>query len=61
MLRQHVEPAFAKRFAIALTVMHRIERGGRFEEFEPVARYQHRPAGLVEPVIGAPDPLQQAA
>jgi hypothetical protein len=59
MLRQHVEAARAELLAIALAFAHRVLRRRGFQEFEAVARHQQRAARLVEPMVGAPDPLHQ--
>ena len=40
-------------------VLDRVERGARLEIFEAVAGDEDRLARLVEPVVGAADPLQQ--
>ncbi len=61
MLGEHIEPAGAKIFAIALALIHRFHRCGCFEKLETIARHQQRAAGLVEPMIGAANALQQAA
>ena len=59
-LGQHVEPAGPEFLAIALTLVDRLLRGRRLEEFEPVARHEQGATGLIEPVVGPPDALQQA-
>ena len=59
-LGQHVEPAGAERLAVALALLDRLFGGKRLEEFKPIARHQQRPTGLIEPVVGPPDPLQQS-
>jgi hypothetical protein len=59
MLGQHVETTRTERLAIALALLHRFERGRRFQEFEPVAGHQQRLARAIEPVVGPADPLQQ--
>ena len=60
MLGQNIQATRPERLAIALTFGHGLKRGEGLEKFEPVARGQHRAARLVKPVIGPPDPLQQA-
>ena len=59
MLREHVEPAGAKLLAVTLALVDRFLGRGGFEEFEAISGNQQRPAGLVEPVVGTPDTLQQ--
>ena len=59
MLREHVEPPGAKLLAVTLALVDRFLGRGGFEEFEAIAGHQQRPAGLVEPVVGTPDTLQQ--
>ena len=61
MLREHIEPAGAKVLPVSLALVHSVTRCGRFEEFEPVSRYEQGPACLVEPVIGPADALEQPA
>ena len=60
MLGEHVERAGAEDFGIELALADRVERGARLQIFEAVAGDEDRLAGLVEPVVGAADPLQQA-
>ena len=61
MLGKHIEPAGAKVLAVALALIDRILGRGCLEKLESVARYEQRAAGLIKPVVGAPDPLEQAA
>ena len=59
-LREHVERAGAEDFGVELAIVDRIERGARLEIFEAVAGDDDALARLIEPVVGAADPLQQA-
>ena len=58
-LGEHVERAGAEDFGIELAVVDRVQRGAGFEIFEAVAGDDDALARLVEPVVGAADPLQQ--
>ena len=60
MLGEHVERSGAEILGVELAVVDRVERGARLEIFEAVAGDDHALARLVEPVVGAADPLQQA-
>ena len=60
MLGEHVERAGAENLGVELAIVDRVERGARFEIFEAVAGDDDALARLVEPVVGAADPLQQA-
>ena len=59
MLRQHVERAGAQRRRILRVLGDRVDRDATFQHFEAIGRHQHRARGLIEPVIGAADPLHQ--
>ena len=59
MLGKHVERAGAEGLGIELAVVDRVERGAGLEIFEAVAGHDDALARLVEPVVGAADPLQQ--
>ena len=59
MLGEHVERAGAEDFGIEFAVVDRVQRGSGFEIFEAVAGDDDALARLVEPVVGAADPLQQ--
>ena len=59
-LRQHVERAGARRRRVLRIVRDGVERGAAFEHLEAVGRHQHAARGLIQPVIGAADALQQA-
>ena len=58
-LREHVERAEPEDVVVELARFDRVERGARLEIFEAVARHDDRLGQLVEPVVGAPDPLEQ--
>ena len=60
MLRQHVEAAGAEVLSVALAFVHGFLGRGRLEKLEAVAGDQQGAAGLVEPVVGTPDALEQA-
>ena len=60
-LGEHVEPARTEILAVALALVDRVLGSGRLEELEAVARHQQRAARAVEPVVGTPDALEQAA
>ena len=60
MLGKNVEPAGAEILAVALAFVDGILGRRRFEELETVAGHQHGATGLVEPVVGPADPLEQA-
>ncbi len=60
MLREHVEAAGARRVAVELARLHAEDRRLAFQHLEAVGRDEDRLRGLVHPVVGAPDPLQQA-
>ena len=59
MLRQHVERAGAQRRRVLRVLGDGVDRGAAFQHLEAVGRHQHGLRGLVEPVIGAADALQQ--
>ena len=59
-LGEHVERAGAERFGVELAGVDRVERGARLEIFEAVAGHDHALRRLVEAVVGAADPLEQA-
>ena len=59
MLGEHVERAGAENLGVELALVDRVERGARLQIFEAVAGDEDRLARLVEPVVGAADPLQQ--
>ena len=61
MLRKNIQPAWPEVLPIAMAFVDRFLGRGRLEEFEPVARHQDRAAGLIEPVVGPPDALEQPA
>ena len=58
-LGEHVERSGPEVLRVELAVVDRVERGARLEIFEAVAGHDDALARLVEPVIGAADPLQQ--
>ena len=60
MLRQHVEPAGAQGRRILRIFGDGIDRDAALQHLETVGRDQHGARGLVEPVVGAADPLHQA-
>ena len=60
-LGQHVEAGRPRRIAVEFARLDGLQRGQRFQHLEPVGRRDHGAAGLVEPVVGAADPLHQAA
>jgi hypothetical protein len=60
MLGQHIQPAGDDRVAVEALFRHRIGGRAAFQIFEPVAWHQQGAAGLVQPVIGAADALDQA-
>ena len=60
MLRQHVERASAQRRRILRVIRHRADRGAAFQHLEAIGRHENAARRLVEPVVGAADPLQQA-
>ena len=59
-LRQHIKAAGTRRVAIQFARSHTQHGGLAFKDLEPIGRHQDRARGLIHPVIGAPDPLQQA-
>ena len=59
-LREHVERSGTEDLGVQFPVVDRVERCARLEIFEPVAGHDHALARLVEPVVGAADPLQQS-
>ena len=61
MLGQHIEPATPERGAIQPVLFDFGLRRDTFQIFEPVCRHKNGTAGLVQPVVGPADPLQQAA
>ncbi len=60
MLGEHVDRSGAEDFGIELLVLDRVEGGPGLEIFEAVAGDDERLAGLVEPVVGPADALEQA-
>ena len=58
-LRQHVERAGAQRRRILGILGDGVDRRAAFEHLEAVGRHQHGFRGLIEPVVGAPDALQE--
>jgi hypothetical protein len=60
-LGQHVEAGRPRRIAVELARLDGLERRQRFQHLEAVGRRDHGAAGLVEPMVGAADPLHQAA
>ena len=58
-LRQHVERAGARGRRVLRVLGDRVERGAAFQHLEAVGRHQHGLRGLVEPMVGAADPLHQ--
>ena len=60
-LGQHVEAGRPRRIAVELARLDGLERGLAFQHLEAVGRHEHGAAGLVQPVVGAADPLHQAA
>ena len=61
MLCQHVESARAHRLAVQLAFRHRVRGGATLQHLEAVGRHQQRPGRRLQAVIGAPDPLREAA
>ena len=61
MLGQHVQPALARRVAVELAGLDRLDGRTALHEFEAVARHQDRLARLVVAVVGPAEPLQQPA
>src|SRR5690606_25923972 len=59
-LGEDIEPARPEILPVALSLIDRVLGRLRLEELEAIAGYEDRPARLVEPMIGAPDPLEQA-
>ena len=60
MLRQDVEAAGEELAAVERVLVQRVLGGDALQHLEPVGRDQGGAARLVEPVVGAADPLQQA-
>ena len=60
MLGKHIKTAGREHLAVARSIKHRLLRCHRLKKFKPVARHQNGATGLVQPVIGAADALQQA-
>ena len=60
-LRQHVERSLARERHVLLAGLGGIDRGAALQHLEAVGRHQHRLRGLVEPVVGAADALDEAA
>ena len=59
-LRQHVERAGAQWRRILRILRDRIDRDAAFQHLEAIGGNEHGARGLVEPVVGAADPLHQA-
>ena len=59
MLRQNIQPPGPEFLAVALAFVDCLLGRSRLEEFEAVARDEQRAAGLVQPVVGPPDTLEQ--
>ena len=60
-LGQHVEAGRPRRIAVELARLDGLERRQGLQHLEAVGRRDHGAARLVEPVVGAADPLHQAA
>ena len=60
MLSKHVERSGAEGLGVELAVVDRVQCGAGFEIFEAIAGDDDALARLVEPVVGAADPLEQA-
>ena len=60
MLGEDVDRAGAEDFGVELAGVDRVERGAGLEIFEAVAGDDHALRRLVEAVVGAADPLEQA-
>ena len=58
-LGQHIECTRFERFAIQRVFRHRIARRQAFKMFKTIGRHQHCTRDLVQPVIGAAQPLDQ--
>ena len=59
-LRQHVERAGTQRRRILRILRDRVDRDPAFQHLEAIGGNEHGARGLVEPVVGAADPLHQA-
>ena len=59
MLRQHVERTGAQRRRVLRVLGDRIDGDAAFQHLETVGRHHDRARRLVEPVVGAADPLHQ--
>ena len=59
-LGEDIQPARAERFSVQYIFGNRIKCCARFKIFEAIARNDHRFAGRIKPVVGPPDPLEQA-
>ncbi len=60
MLRQHVQPARPRQVAVEFARRDAEHGGLAFQHLEPVGRHQDRARGLIHPVVGAADALQQS-
>ena len=61
MLGQHIQRADPLGRGVLRAFVCSVNSGAALQHFKAVGRHQQRARGLVEPVVGAPDPLRQAA
>ncbi len=60
-LRQHVERTLARKGDVLRAGLSRIDGGAAFQNLEAVGGHEDRLRGLIEPVVGAADALDEAA